>query len=170
MIGKTAAEALSLKFLASGSHAVVGSTKISYGSVSTPLIAADLIGRLFWDELNEGLPVGEALRRAKLNFAGEMHRRQGFLDGEDQKPLISFVQYGDPLYSPQAGNAPRQAKAVVRGTRRPVELKTTLGARPPITSAAVRKATGNSGWPRLSRIGSRCPNHSGASSRPCRLK
>jgi len=138
VIGKTAADALSLKFLASGSHAVVGSTKISYGSVSTPLIAADLIGRLFWDELNEGLPVGEALRRAKLNFAGEMHRRQGFLDGEDQKTLISFVQYGDPLYSPQAGNAPRQAKAVVRGTRRPIEMKTTcaLGGQDLLQSGA----------------------------------
>jgi len=138
VIGKTAADALSLKFLASGSHAVVGSTKISYGSVSTPLIAADLIGRMFWDELNEGLPVGEALRRAKLNFASEMHRRQGFLDGEDQKTLISFVQYGDPLYSPQAGNAARQAKAVVRGTRRPVEMKTTcaLGGQDLLQSGA----------------------------------
>ena len=138
VIGKTAADALSLKFLASGSHAVVGSTKISYGSVSTPLIAADLIGRLFWDELNQGLPVGEALRRAKLNFASEMHRRQGFLDGEDQKTLISFVQYGDPLYSPQAGSAPRQAKAVVRGTRRPIEMKTTcaLGGQDLLQSGA----------------------------------
>ncbi|HEX9674681.1 MAG TPA: hypothetical protein VGA07_01755 [Anaerolineales bacterium] len=138
VIGKTAADALSLKFLASGSHAVVGSTKISYGSVSTPLIAADLIGRLFWDELNQGLPVGEALRRAKLKFAGEMHRRQGFLDGEDQKTLISFVQYGDPLYSPQAGNASRQAKAVVRGTRRPIEMKTTcaLGGQDLLQSGA----------------------------------
>jgi hypothetical protein len=26
-----------------------------------------------------------------------MHRRQGYLDGEDQKTLISFVLYGDPL-------------------------------------------------------------------------
>jgi tetratricopeptide (TPR) repeat protein len=131
VIGKSAADALSLKFLASGSHAVVGSTKISYGSVGTPLIAADLIGRLFWDQLNQGLPVGEALRRAKLSFATEMHQRQGFLDGEDQKTLIAFVQYGDPLYSPQAGASQRTAKIVGQRTRRPTEMKTTcaLGGR-----------------------------------------
>jgi len=30
-------------------------------------------------------------------MAQTMHRRQGYLDGEDQKTLISFVLYGDPL-------------------------------------------------------------------------
>jgi hypothetical protein len=29
-----------------------------------------------------------------------MHRRQGFLDAEDQKTLISFVLFGDPLAKP----------------------------------------------------------------------
>jgi hypothetical protein len=28
-----------------------------------------------------------------------MNRRQGYLDGEDQKTLISFILYGDPLAS-----------------------------------------------------------------------
>lgn len=125
VIGKSASNALSLKFLASGSHAVVGSTKISYGSVSPPLIAADLIGRLFWDQLKSGLPAGEALRRAKLKFATEMHRRQGFLDGEDQKTLISFVLYGDPLYTAPFGAAPRRAKTMVQRGRRPAETKTS---------------------------------------------
>jgi hypothetical protein len=95
--GKTAETALSLKFLASGSKAVVGSTVTSYGSVTTPLIAADLLGQTFWKLLNEGHPAGEALRRAKIALARSMHRRQGYLDGEDQKTLISFLLYGDPL-------------------------------------------------------------------------
>lgn len=116
--------AMALKFLDSGSHAVVGSTKISYGSITPPLIAADLLGRLFWGNLNRLLPAGEALRRAKLQLATEMHRRQGYLDGEDQKTLISFVLYGDPLYS--VPFAPRQPgrKTITRSTERPKTMKT----------------------------------------------
>lgn len=97
IFGKTDESAIALKFLSSGSKAVVGSTCTSYGSVTTPLIAADLLGQTFWKLLNEGHPVGEALRRAKIALARAMHHRQGYLDGEDQKTLISFVLYGDPL-------------------------------------------------------------------------
>jgi hypothetical protein len=127
---RTAEDAIALKFLASGTHAVVGSTEISYGSVTPPLIAADLLGRYFWDQLTQGMPVGEALRRAKLSLVAEMHRRQGFLDGEDQKTLISFVLYGDPLYVAQPlprGTAP---KSPARPSRRPKDMKVAcaLGA------------------------------------------
>lgn len=97
IFGKTIENALALKFLDSGSKAVVASTVTSYGSVTTPLIAADLLGQAFWKLLNEGHPAGEALRRAKIAMAQTMHRRQGYLDGEDQKTLIAFVLYGDPL-------------------------------------------------------------------------
>jgi tetratricopeptide (TPR) repeat protein len=103
IFGKTFENALALKFLDSGSKAVVGSTVTSYGSVTTPLIAADLLGQTFWKLLNEGYPAGEALRRAKIAMAQTMHRRQGYLDGEDQKTLISFVLYGDPLAQVVAG-------------------------------------------------------------------
>jgi hypothetical protein len=123
-IGKTYKSALCLKFMDSGSRAVIGSTKISYGSVTTPLIAADLLGRLFWEYLNQSLPVGEALRRAKLRLAAEMHRRQGYLDGEDQKTIISFVLYGDPLYSPTYENSHKGHKMVIRRTTRPRQMKT----------------------------------------------
>ncbi|HLB65966.1 MAG TPA: C25 family cysteine peptidase [Anaerolineales bacterium] len=122
--GKTAETALSLKFLASGSRAVVGSTKISYGSVTPPLIAADLLGKSFWDHLNQPLPVGEALRRAKLQLAAEMHRRQGYLDGEDQKTLISFILYGDPLFTQPSSSHKRQDKLILRRVTRPAAVKT----------------------------------------------
>jgi hypothetical protein len=122
--GKTAETALCLKFLASGSRAVIGSTKVSYGSVTPPLIAADLLGRSFWDHLNSPLPVGEALRRAKLHLAADMHRRQGYLDGEDQKTLISFVLYGDPLFVQSSSGSKRQGKPIVRRTTRPAVVKT----------------------------------------------
>ncbi len=107
-------EAISLRFLQAGSLAVAGSTCISYGSISAPLIAADLLGRTFWRFLNEGCVAGEAMRRAKISLAKEMHRRQGYLDGEDQKTLISFVLYGDPLA--QVGSTGRGPKATLRAT------------------------------------------------------
>lgn len=89
--------ALCLRFLTDGVRAFVGSTRIAYGSVAAPLIGADLLGRLFWENILSGLPVGESLRYAKLNLAHAMHKRQSFLDGEDQKTLIAFQLYGDPL-------------------------------------------------------------------------
>jgi tetratricopeptide (TPR) repeat protein len=98
--GKTVDEAISLKFLASGTHALVGSTCISYGSLSTPLSSADLLGRVFWNLLQEGFTAGESLKRAKIHLTREMNQRQGFLDAEDQKTLISFVLFGDPLAQP----------------------------------------------------------------------
>lgn len=103
--------ALCLKFIASGTRILVGSTKIAYGSVTTPLVGADLLGRFFWQNLNAGVPAGEALRRAKLQMAQEMNNRQGFLDGEDQKTLISFVLYGDPLAAAPLRSAPSKRLA-----------------------------------------------------------
>ncbi len=97
--GKNENEALSLKFLSTGTKAFAGSTCVSYGSVSAPLIGADQLASQFWKGIKEGTPVGEALRNAKVQMAQEMSRRQGFLDGEDQKTLISFVLYGDPMFS-----------------------------------------------------------------------
>ena len=95
--GKSIDQALALQFLKSGTQIVVGSTTMSYGAINTPLIAADLLGYNFWKGLLDGLPAGEALQRAKIQLASEMHERQGYLDGEDQKTLISFVLFGDPL-------------------------------------------------------------------------
>ncbi len=94
---KSEKDSLALRFLSIGSMAVVGSTCISYGSVTTPLVGADLLGFLFWSALKDGYSVGEALAQAKIGLVREMNKRQGFLDGEDQKTLISFVLYGDPL-------------------------------------------------------------------------
>lgn len=94
-------QSIALKFLQCGSLAFIGSTCMSYGTVDTPLQAADLLASFFWRVLKEGTPAGEALRLAKLELAMEMDRRQGYLDGEDQKTLISFVLYGDPLAMPE---------------------------------------------------------------------
>jgi hypothetical protein len=94
---KTEDQAISLKFLASGTQAFAGSTCIAYGSVAAPLIGADLLASYFWKAVKDGSSVGEAMRNAKVTIAQEMTKQQGFLDGEDQKTLISFVLYGDPM-------------------------------------------------------------------------
>jgi hypothetical protein len=90
-------EAISLKFLAEGTKAFVGSTCVSYGSVTAPLIAADQLAQAFWKNVKDGQTVGDSLRNAKIHIAQEISRKQGYLDGEDQKTLISFVLFGDPL-------------------------------------------------------------------------
>ncbi len=114
---KTQDQAIALRFLEIGSQAFVGSTCVAYGSVDTPLIGADLLGYLFWKNLREGMTVGEALMSAKVQLSSEMLKRQGFLDGEDQKTLLSFVLYGDPLVRVQSGGP--QSKGVVRFLNHP---------------------------------------------------
>lgn len=90
-------DALAIKCLDTGTASFIGSTCIAYGSITPPLIAADYLAEMFWQRVLEGLPVGYALMQAKLSLAEEMTKIQGFLDGEDQKTLLSFVLYGDPL-------------------------------------------------------------------------
>lgn len=109
ILGKTEDQAMALKFISVGALAIVASTAISYGSVNTPLIAADLLGNYLWQELRNGKCIGEALMLAKIELAREMNRRQGYLDPEDQKTLLSFVLYGDPLVRLNAGNVRRKS-------------------------------------------------------------
>ena len=94
---KNAEESIALKFIDIGSSVFIGSTCISYGSVYTPLIGADLLAFLFWKYIIEGYTAGEALMRAKVSLAQIMMQRQGYLDGEDQKTLLSYIYLGDPL-------------------------------------------------------------------------
>lgn len=95
---KTEENSIALRFVSVGVPVIIGSTCISYGSVTTPLIGADLLGALLWKRLREGCTTGEAFMLARHDFIRDMINRQGYLDGEDQKTLISFVQYGDPLH------------------------------------------------------------------------
>lgn len=92
-------DCMSLHFLGKATRVFVGSTTIAYGALNATLVAADLLGYLFWKHLLTGITCGEAFRRAKKNLATEMEQKNGGLDSEIQKTLISFVFYGDPLYS-----------------------------------------------------------------------
>lgn len=122
VLSKTIDSALALKFLQSGTRALVGSTKIAYGAAAPPLIGADLVALHYWQSLTRGLPSGEALRQAKLTFAEEMRRRQGYLDGEDQKTLISFIHLGDPLFVPREFAQGTATKSTLRRESRPADL------------------------------------------------
>ena len=116
---KTPQSALCLRFLYAGTQAFVGSTVTAYGAVTTPLAGADLLGHLFWQRLKAGLPAGEALRQAKYLYAQTIHQRNGFLDADDHKTLISFVLYGDPLHRPLAPAKAQQAKGILRPKQSP---------------------------------------------------
>jgi hypothetical protein len=143
ILGKEPENAISLKFLDAGVGAMVGSTRIGYGAATAPLIAADLLARHFLVNCKSGMASGEALRRAKISFADEMNKRQGYLDPEDQKSLISFVLYGDPLYVPEAQNAKAVSQKSFHSPRRPDDiplvqtLESKIGAGEP--SATVQR-------------------------------
>ena len=121
ILDKKVSESIALNFLASGSRAFVGSTCTAYGSVSKPLIAADLLAWHFWKFIVDGQSAGYALMQAKLALAKNMTTNQGYLDGEDQKTILSFVLYGDPLAT--ARSVREVTKPAIRPTLSP-ELKT----------------------------------------------
>ena len=97
IINKNIDDSIALSFKDLGSTVFIGSTCISYGSVYTPLIGGDLLAFLFWKFMLEGYTAGEALMRSKVSLSEVMMQRQGYIDGEDQKTLLSFILYGDPL-------------------------------------------------------------------------
>ena len=96
---RTEKDCMSLHFLGKATRVFIGSTTIAYGALTSTLVAADLFGYLFWKHLINGVTCGEAFRRAKKNLATEMEQKNGGLDAEIQKTLLSFVFYGDPLYT-----------------------------------------------------------------------
>jgi tetratricopeptide (TPR) repeat protein len=109
VMGKMIEDSLALKFLSHEAKGFIGSTAIAYGSIQPPLIGADLLAHKFWTLLVDGNTVGESLLKAKHQLAEEMNKRQTYLDAEDQKTLLSFVLYGDPLAQYQtADNASEQ--------------------------------------------------------------
>ncbi len=121
ILDKAVSESIALNFLSSGSRAFIGSTCIAYGSVSKPLIAADLLAWHFWKLIVDDQSAGYALMQAKLALAKKMTADQGYLDGEDQKTILSFVLYGDPLA--KAKSIKEITKPAIRPSTTP-ELKT----------------------------------------------
>lgn len=120
IVDKRIPSSIALTYLSLGVSTFIGSTCVSYGSIGLPLISADLLGNLFWRYIKDNMTAGDAFLHAKIGLAREMTKRQGCLDGEDQKTLISFVLYGDPLFSYELNS--RLSKRVIRSTKK-VDLK-----------------------------------------------
>ena len=129
---KTVDQSIALKFLSIGTTGVIASSCIAYGSIQEPLIGADYLGWAFWRHLQSGLTAGEALMQAKADLVQEMNKRQGFLDGGDQKTLISFVLYGDPLSKVEIDA--KAARAILRLRSHPA-IKTISDERNEIMEA-----------------------------------
>ncbi len=128
--GKTAETALSLKFLASGAKMFVGSTCIAYGGLNSKPEAADLLASFFWKEILAGRSGGVAFQQAKVAFAEYLDKRQGYLDGEEQKTLISFVYYGDPtLTAPPALYMVKKLKKTSRSWKELIACPPTVCAK-----------------------------------------
>ena len=143
ILNKNEDESMALTFLGQGVLAMIASTVVAYGSVTTPLIGADLLANLVMKYLGEGQSVGYAFSKAKVDFVREMNLRQGYLDGEDQKTLISFVLYGDPLVAYDPYEA--MSKSVSREKDHPLvktvvdqAIDTTKGS--PISAKAISNA------------------------------
>jgi tetratricopeptide (TPR) repeat protein len=121
IVGRTVDTSIPLRALAHGALAFVGATVNAYGTMTDPLIGADLLFQHMLKHLARGEPVGRALHQARIEFAQDMYRRQGFLDDVDIKTLIEFVLLGDPwgaLYDapiePKPWNADRTIVALER--------------------------------------------------------
>ena len=97
IIDKGIEESMSLSFLCKGVSSFVGSTTIAYGPFRPPSTEADLIIKLFFEEVLKGRPAGKAFYNAKHRFFRKMIKEQGFLDEDDQKTLLQFVLLGDPF-------------------------------------------------------------------------
>jgi hypothetical protein len=123
ILNKKETDSIALTFLGQGVMAMIASSTVAYGSVNTPLIGADLLANLVMKYLSEGQTVGYAFSKAKVDFVREMNLRQGYLDGEDQKTLISFILYGDPLVAYDPYEA--MSKSVLREKDHP-QVKTVV--------------------------------------------
>lgn len=141
---RTPQDAICLKFLASGTKMFVGSTCIAYGGLNSSPEAADLLAMHFWQEVMAGRSGGVALQQAKVAFAEQLDRQQGYLDGEDQKTLISFVYYGDPtLVAPPVDH---MVKALKRAKKSWKEL---TSCPPTVCAKWANKKTSDSVPPEL---------------------
>jgi tetratricopeptide (TPR) repeat protein len=117
--GKSPATSLALRFLSEGAAAFVGSTTACYGGAQLPLTGADRLGHLFWWAVQDGEPLGRALQVARRAYANRAIAEQGYLDAEDQKTLLSFVLFGDPLLVVTPARGPQPLEAGGTGDEEP---------------------------------------------------
>jgi len=128
--GKHPQDSIALEFLSGGAAAVVGSSAIAYGSPEEGLSEADLLAYLFLKRVAAGERFGDAFVESKTDFAAEMLRRQGYLDGDDKKTLVEFNLFGDPSAS-LGGLAQGKGRGVMIPEEIILSIKQVVAARFP---------------------------------------
>ena len=91
---------VALTYLLQGAGGVFGASTTSYGPAASNEYA-DVLCRLFCDEVLSGASIGRAVLSARQRFV----QGQSFLDPTDLKTLAQFVLLGDPSYQPFSGSA-----------------------------------------------------------------
>jgi Peptidase family C25 len=104
---------LAMTYLAQGAAGVFGASTVAYGP-ATSNNYADVVCRLFVDEVLAGASLGRATLSARQRFV----QSQSFLDPTDVKTLAQFNLLGDP--SMVVFLAPPAAKATGKGRRHAV--------------------------------------------------
>ncbi len=97
---------VALSYLLQGAGAVFGASDTSYGPAASNEYA-DVICRLFCDEVLSGASTGRAALSARQRFV----QGQSFLDPTDLKTLAQFLLLGDPSYQLFIGAGPPIAGA-----------------------------------------------------------
>lgn len=102
IVGRSPTDSMALRFLSRGALAFVGCTATAYGAVALPLGGADVLVQQTFQSLRRGQPIGRAVLLARDWMARQTVDRQGYLDPDDAKTLLSFILLGDPWASPYA--------------------------------------------------------------------
>lgn len=75
----------------------VASTATAYGPLYPPSSEADLLAKLFFENMQKGYRSSLSFLNAKKEFARFNLEKNRYLDEDDKKTLIEFTLYGNPL-------------------------------------------------------------------------
>lgn len=161
--GRTPRNAIALRLLSSGVLAFLGSTATAYGCVTLPLAGADLLTQQTIQNLRRGYPLGRAVTLARDWMTRELVKRQGYLDPDDAKTLLSFVILGDPWATPYARPTLQPKTASLRAipavaARRPIAANLIAPAASHIAQQLIAKVVPGFAPTTLSALGQGRPD------------
>ena len=99
---KNPKQAIAYQFLSKGAGCFLGSTIVAWGAIGASVRRggnADLMMEFFYQGIDQGLPIGEALRVAKLKTLEAHQDENGVINAAVHNTLASFVVYGAPFAS-----------------------------------------------------------------------
>ena len=98
--GRNKEMSIPMMALYSGAVGIVCSTMVAYGPSAPPAAAADFLAEMFYNRIQAGECMGDALLHAKQDFATNLIKRDGSLNGSNRKTLLEFHLYGNPAILP----------------------------------------------------------------------